>query len=114
MLKRRPKRRYLYVLHSGEASDSVSKIIRRLSELFGSIAAERAAIRLVRAGANESIIMCRLDNLESVLVAIAFVDPPAVTVAMSGTIKRLKRRCNSSSDQSSKLFDKKKNNDDDS
>jgi RNase P/RNase MRP subunit POP5 len=92
MLKRRSKRRYLCIMHSGEANDSVNAVIRRFSELFGSIATEKAAIRLVRSSTNEAIIKCRLEQLNNVLVAISLTDPPAVTVDMSGSIRRLQRR----------------------
>ena len=92
MLKRRSKRRYLSIIHSGEANDSVNAVIRRFSELFGSIATEKAAIRLVRSSTNEAIIKCRLEQLNNVLVAISLTDPPAVTVDMSGSIRRLQRR----------------------
>ena len=92
MLKRRSKRRYLSIMHAGECSDSVNAITKRFSELFGTIAAEKAAIRLVQQGANESIIKCRLDELENVLVAITLVEPPVVTIAMSGSIRQLRRR----------------------
>jgi RNase P/RNase MRP subunit POP5 len=92
MLKRRPKRRYLSIRHAGESSDSVNAIVKRFSELFGSIAAEKAAIRLVQKSRNESIIRCRLDQLENLLVAITLIDPPVVTIDISGSIKRLRRR----------------------
>ncbi len=92
MLKRRPKRRYLSIMHAGESSDSVNAITKRFSELFGTIAAEKAAIRLVQQGANESIMKCRLEELENVLVAITLVDPPVVTIGMSGSIRQLRRR----------------------
>jgi len=92
MLKRRSKRRYLSIMHTGESSDSVNAIIKRFSELFGSIAAERAAIRLVQQSGNESIIRCRLEQLDNLLVAITLIDPPVVTVAMSGTIRQLRSR----------------------
>lgn len=92
MLKRRAKRRYVSIIHAGESSASVNAITKRFCELFGTIAAEKADIRLVRQGANESIIKCRLDELEKVLVAIALIDPPAVTIAISGSIRQLQRR----------------------
>jgi RNase P/RNase MRP subunit POP5 len=93
MLKRRDKLRYLSIVHPGQSSDSfVNAIIKRLSELFGSIATERAAIRLLQQGANESIINCRLEQLENVLVAITLIDPPVVTIGMSGSIRQLRRR----------------------
>ncbi|MFL6491420.1 MAG: hypothetical protein ACJ70M_07955, partial [Nitrososphaera sp.] len=69
MLKRKYKRRYLSITHAGESSDSVNAIIKRFSELFGSIAAEKAAIRLVQQSGNESIIRCRLEQLDNLLVA---------------------------------------------
>ena len=92
MLKRRSKRRYLSIIHAGESSASVNAITKRFCELFGTIAAEKAAIRLVRQGANESVIKCKLDELERVLVAITLIDPPVVTIAMSGSIRQLQRQ----------------------
>lgn len=92
MLKRRSKRRYLSIMHTGESNDSVNAIINRFSELFGSIAAEKAAIRLVQQSGNESIIRCRLEQLDNLLVAITLIDPPVVTVGMSGTIRQLRSR----------------------
>jgi RNase P/RNase MRP subunit POP5 len=92
MLKRRSKRRYLSIMHAGESSNSVNAITKRFSELFGTIAAEKAAIRLVQQSANESIIKCRLEQLENVLVAITLIDSPVVTIAMSGSIRQLRRR----------------------
>jgi RNase P/RNase MRP subunit POP5 len=94
MLKRRPKRRYLSIKHAGQSRESVNAIIKRCSELFGSIAVEKAAIRLVQEGEKESIIKCRLEHIENVLVAITLIDPPAVTTGMSGTIKQLRSRGN--------------------
>ena len=92
MLRRRYKRRYLSIIHAGECDVSVDAITKRFCELFGTVAAEKAAIRLVRQGANESIIKCSLDEIERVLVAITLTDPPVVTIAMSGTIRKLQRR----------------------
>jgi RNase P/RNase MRP subunit POP5 len=92
MLKRRSKRRYLSIMHTGESNDSVNAIIKRFSELFGSIAAEKAAIRLVQQSGNQSIIRCKLEQLENLLVAITLVDPPVVTIGMSGTIRQLRSR----------------------
>jgi RNase P/RNase MRP subunit POP5 len=89
MLKRRSRRRYIFIIHDGEANDLVNAIIKRFGELFGSIATEKAAIRLVRSNANQAIIKCRLEELDNVLVAISLTDPPAVTVDMSGSINRL-------------------------
>ena len=95
MLKRRPKRRYLSIKHAGESGYSVNAIIKRFTELFGSIAAEKADIRLVQQAENESIIRFRLEQIENVLVAITLMDPPIVTIGMSGSIKQLRRRASS-------------------
>jgi RNase P/RNase MRP subunit POP5 len=103
MLKRRSKRRYLSIVHAGQSSDSVNGIKKRFSELFGSIAAEKAAIRLLQQGANESIINCKLEQLENVLVAITLTDPPVVTIGMSGSIRQLRRRRQYSLGQASQL-----------
>jgi RNase P/RNase MRP subunit POP5 len=92
MLKRRSKQRYLSIKYADESGDSVNAIIKRFSELFGSIAAEKAAIRLVQQAENESIIKCRLEQIENVLVAITLMDPPIVTIGMSGSVKQLRRR----------------------
>ncbi|HUG96240.1 MAG TPA: Rpp14/Pop5 family protein [Nitrososphaera sp.] len=92
MLKRRAKRRYLSILHAEQANDAVNAIAKRCSELFGSVGTEKAAIRLVKSEGSTTIIKCRLDQLDNVLVAIALADPPVVTMDMSGSIKRLQRR----------------------
>jgi RNase P/RNase MRP subunit POP5 len=92
VLKRRAKRRYLSIMHAGPASDVVAVVARRCSELFGSVAAEKAAIRLVKSEGDITVIKCRLDQLDSVLVSIALADPPVATLDMSGSVKRLQRR----------------------
>lgn len=79
-------------MHAGDPTNSVNAITKRFSELFGTIAAEKAAIRLMQQGTNESIIKCRLEQLQNVLVAVSLIDPPAVTIAMSGSIRQLRRR----------------------
>ena len=79
-------------MHVGQANDAVSSVAKRCSELFGSIAAEKAAIRMVKAEGSMTIMKCRLDQLDSVLVAIALTDPPVATLDMSGSMRQLKRR----------------------
>jgi RNase P/RNase MRP subunit POP5 len=79
-------------MYTGQAGDAVNAITRRCSELFGSIAAEKAAIRLVKSEDSIAIIKCRLDKLDGVLVSIALTDPPVVTLDMSGSMKQLQRR----------------------
>jgi RNase P/RNase MRP subunit POP5 len=92
VLNRRAKRRYLSVLHAGTANGAVAAITKRCSDLFGSIATEKAAIRLVKSENSITIIKCRLDQLDNVLAAIALSDLPVVTLDMSGSMKRLRRR----------------------
>jgi RNase P/RNase MRP subunit POP5 len=103
MLKRRYKRRYLCIVHAVESPDLLNVIKKRLSELFGSIAAEKASIRHVQHRANESIISCRLEQLENVLVAITLIDPPVLTIDMSGSIRQLRRRRQYSNGQATQL-----------
>jgi RNase P/RNase MRP subunit POP5 len=78
-------------MHAGQAGEALNAITKRCSELFGSIAAEKAGIRLVKSN-NTTIIKCKLDKLDNVLVAIALADPPAATLDMSGSMKQLQRR----------------------
>ncbi len=89
MLRRRAKRRYLSIMHSGQAVDAVNSIEKRHTELFGSISTERAGIRLMRSDSSMAIIKCRLEQLDSVLTAIALADPPIVTLGNSGSIRQL-------------------------
>ncbi len=91
MLNRRPKRRYVSVVQAGEPIDSAKAVKKRFCELFGTIATERAAIRLIEQRGNESILKCTLEQLENVLLSIALVDPPAVTIRVSGSIKHLRK-----------------------
>jgi RNase P/RNase MRP subunit POP5 len=79
-------------MHKGDASGSVNAIVRRSSELFGPIATEKAAIRLVHSSVSEAIIKCRLEQIDNILVAISLTDPPAVALDISGSIKKLLRR----------------------
>jgi RNase P/RNase MRP subunit POP5 len=88
---RRAKHRYLSLMHSSQESNAVNAIVTRCSELFGSIAAEKAAIRLVRSLGNIVIIKCALDQVDDVLFAIALIDPPMVTLGMSASMRRLRR-----------------------
>lgn len=92
MLNRRSKRRYVCILHQGEANFSVNAIKKRYCELFGSIGTEKAAIRLVRSNYNRTIISCRLEQVNNVLVAITFTCPSLLVLDVSGSIKRLQLR----------------------
>ena len=79
-------------MHAGPPKDAINEIVNRCSELFGSIATEKAAIRLVKSESSGTIIKCRLDQLDIVLVTIALTEPSMVTLDMSGTVKRLHRK----------------------
>ena len=92
MLKRRAKRRYLSIMHAGQANDAADIIAKRCQELFGAIATEKAAIRLVKSEGSMTVIKCRLEQLQNVLIAIALTNPPVVTLDMSGSMRQLKRR----------------------
>jgi RNase P/RNase MRP subunit POP5 len=95
MLKRRNKRRYLALLHSGQYDgiDIVNLIKIRSSELFGHITTEKSPIRLIQSKEmNIIVICCKLEGLDNILSTIALTDPPIVTLDISGTLKRLQRR----------------------
>lgn len=71
----------------------VNLVKKRNSELFGYIATEKSSIRLIRSELmNTIIISCKLVSLDNILSTIALIDPPLVTIDMSGTLKRLLRR----------------------
>jgi len=89
VLRRRAKRRYLSLMHGGSAVDVVNSIVKRHADLFGSVATERAGIRLIRSNDTMTIIKCRLEQLDNVLATIALTDPPVLTLGTSGSIKQL-------------------------
>jgi RNase P/RNase MRP subunit POP5 len=71
----------------------VNLVKKRNSELFGYIATEKSSIKLIRSERmNTIIISCKLASLDNILSTIALIDPPLVTIDMSGTLKRLLRR----------------------
>ncbi len=76
----------------GDADEAVDTIVKRCSDLFGSIATENAAIRLVKSENGVTIVKCKLEELDKVLASIALSDPPVLSLDMSGSIKRLGRR----------------------
>ncbi len=90
MLKRKPKRRYISLMHGGGDAEALSALMKRHSELFGHLSVEKAAIRLVRQSENEvMVIRCNLGQLNAVLTSIALTNPTMVSLALSGTLKRL-------------------------
>jgi RNase P/RNase MRP subunit POP5 len=87
----------LSIIHGGPAVDAVNSIVKRHAELFGSVATERAGIRLMRSGDAATIIKCRLEQLDSVLAAVALTDTLVVTLGTSGSIKQLTKLQNNTS-----------------
>jgi RNase P/RNase MRP subunit POP5 len=78
-------------MHADQAANTVSVIKRRHVELFGFIATERAAIRLIQSENNIAIVKCGLEQIDNFLLTIALSEPAAVTLGMSGSIKRLRK-----------------------
>lgn len=94
-LRRREKRRYILVMHPREqpAPEALVAIQRRHAELFGSIASERASLRLTKAyEAGLVVIRCSLEATDGILASVALSDPAMVTLDMSSSMRRLKRR----------------------
>jgi RNase P/RNase MRP subunit POP5 len=85
----------LAILHSGlnNGIEIVNIIKKRNSELFGHIATEKLSIKMIQPeGANLIIIRCKLEGLDNILSTIALSYPPLITLDMSGTLKRLRKR----------------------
>lgn len=100
MLKRRSKRRYIAIRcdkfnpESGHViynSGFAFLLTRRISELFGYIIAQKSSIRDIGNSRNNIfIVRCNLNFLPIVLSAISLMNPPALVLLISGTIKRLR------------------------
>jgi RNase P/RNase MRP subunit POP5 len=95
MLRRKNKRRYLAVLYGPNKSQTQVKadIQGRFMELFGTLAAEMAHIRVYHSKQNGILILsCDLEYLERILFTIAMMEQPMTAVMMSGTIRKLRER----------------------
>ena len=98
MLKRRSKRRYIAVrcdkfvkTDNGNGiynSGFALSLTRRVAELYGFIVAQQSSIRDI--GNTVFVIRCNLNFLPVVLSAIPLMNPPALVLLISGTIKRLR------------------------
>lgn len=101
MLKRRSKRRYIAVrcdkfvkADNGNGiynSGFALSLTRRVAELYGFIVAQKSSIRDI--GNNDNtifVIRCNLNFLPIVLSAIPLLNPPALVLLISGTVKRLR------------------------
>ncbi len=75
-----------------EGADVLAVVQKRHSELFGSVATQKASLRLMKDENKVAVLRASLEEAESVLAAIALCDPPMVTVDMSSSMKRLRRR----------------------
>lgn len=92
VLRRKPKKRYLAVMHKGLDTDALNSISRRCKELFGQMTLEKASMRLMRSHTDVIVFRCRLGQIHPILVSIALADPPMIAIDMSGSIARLKIR----------------------
>ena len=101
MLKRRSKRRYIAVrcdkfvkTDNGNGiynSGFALSLTRRVAELYGFIVAQQSSIRDIGNNGNTVfVIRCNLNFLPVVLSAIPLMNPPALVLLISGTIKRLR------------------------
>jgi RNase P/RNase MRP subunit POP5 len=101
LLKRRHKRRYIAVRCDRISSDAAGKrfhnsgfafeLTQRIAEMYGFIVAYKSSVRDIGHNGNAIyIIRCNLIFLETVLSTIPLMDPPALVLCISGTIKRLR------------------------
>ncbi|MCI0558553.1 MAG: hypothetical protein MN733_08665 [Nitrososphaera sp.] len=84
------KKRYISVISEDQSLEAFQVLARRCSELFGSIALEKAALKVMRSKNKIMIVRCNLDQLDNVLIAIALAYPPMVSIAQSGSMRRLR------------------------
>lgn len=91
-LKRRDKRRYVSLMHACPAADVAAVIEKRIQELYGTTALEVASMKMVRPDEGVSILRCTLGYEQQLLVAVALAPVPMVTLDMSSSARRLKRR----------------------
>ena len=98
MLKRRYKRRYIGIICRLAVADldrrSLFKLIlERNSELFGHVFNEISNVKLARQEYSRlTIISCRTESLDELLVSLTFMKPALLVVDVSGSIKKLKKR----------------------
>jgi hypothetical protein len=101
LLKRRSKRRYIAVrcdkfvkADNGNGiynSGFALSLTRRVAELYGFIVAQKSSIRDIGNNGNTIfVIRCNLNFLPIVLSAIPLLNPPALVLLISGTVKRLR------------------------
>jgi RNase P/RNase MRP subunit POP5 len=94
MLRRRNKRRYLAILYKLDLSlaELRREIEQRFTELFGSLALEFAYVRSYSSKYQGILILgCDLNYIEQILFTIAVLHHPMTAIAMSGTLRRLRK-----------------------
>jgi RNase P/RNase MRP subunit POP5 len=94
MLRRRNKRRYLAILYKLDLSlaELRREIDQRFTELFGSLAIEFAYVRSYYTKYQGILILgCNLKYIEQILFTIAVLHHPMTAIAMSGTLRRLRK-----------------------
>ena len=98
MLKRRYKRRYIGIICEPTARKPDHRaiyqlILKRNSELFGYVLNQISYIKLAKNNHTRlTIISCRTESLDQVLVTLAFLHPSLIVVDVSGSINKLKLR----------------------
>jgi RNase P/RNase MRP subunit POP5 len=73
-----------------KCKEAIAKLCERYSELYGTINATQASIKIVAQYGAKCIIRCSLSALDSVLVTIALSNPPVLTMGSSGSLHKLK------------------------
>jgi hypothetical protein len=91
-LKRREKRRYISLMHGCPSAEAAMVIEKRMQELYGTIVHERASLKVTRSGENVSVFRCTLGYERQLLVTIALAGKPVVTLDMSSSVRRIKKR----------------------
>jgi hypothetical protein len=94
MLRRRNKRRYLAILYKLDLSlaEVRGEIDQRFTELFGSLAIEFAYVRSYYTKHQGIFILgCDLKYIEQILFTVAVLHHPMTAIAMSGTLRRLRK-----------------------
>jgi RNase P/RNase MRP subunit POP5 len=92
VLRRKPKRRYLAILHKGRDVEALEVLRGRCADLFGQTTLEKSDLRLLKSQPDVILVRCRLDQIHAVLVSVALANPAMVTLDISGSMNRLKTR----------------------
>lgn len=91
-LRRRQKRRYFSLMHDSASAEVVEEIEKRLQDLYGTVIRERTSLKIISSRNEVFILRCTLGYEKHVLVSIALSRTPVITLDMSSSTRRLKRR----------------------